>query len=58
MIEMQIKEVNWSHDDELLSFRRDLKAIADQCRSDETKKMVNMIEVSLKTSISGIEQSD
>jgi hypothetical protein len=43
---MQIKEVNWSHEDELKSLRRDLQAIADQCRSDETKKMVILIEVS------------
>jgi len=48
LAEMQFKDASWSYDDELRSLRRDLKLIADQCRSDETKKMINSIERNVK----------
>ena len=46
--EMQIKDIGWSFEDEFKSLRQDLKHIADQCRSDETKKMLNNIGRSIK----------
>jgi hypothetical protein len=49
---MQFKDASWSYDDELRSLRRDLKLIADQCRSDETKKMINSIERNVKKQLS------
>lgn len=44
--EIQLKDTDWQYEDELDSLRDDIKLIADQCRADETKKMVNAIEVS------------
>ncbi|KAJ9104579.1 Dynamin-like GTPase that mediates homotypic ER fusion [Naganishia friedmannii] len=46
--ETQLKDTDWQFDDELALLRDDLKLIADQCRVDETKKMVNAIERSLR----------
>lgn len=43
--EIQLKDTEWQYEDELALLRDDLKLIADQCRVDETKKMVNAIEV-------------
>jgi hypothetical protein len=47
--EIQLKDTDWQFDDELELLRDDIKLIADQCRADETKKMVNAIEVSSPT---------
>lgn len=42
-------EWNWAEELELL--KEEVKSVADQCRKDETKKMVNTIEVSATKSI-------
>lgn len=43
--ELLIEGVNWSYDEEYLLFQEEIQLVADQCRKDETKKMVNVIEV-------------
>lgn len=47
--ELLIEGVNWSCDEEYSLFQEEIQLVADQCRKDETKKMVNVIEVSLLT---------
>jgi protein SEY1 len=42
-----VKDTDWSYEDELESLKEDITLIANQLRSDETKKMVNLIEVCL-----------
>lgn len=49
LLEIQLKDTDWQFDDELALLRDDVKLIADQCRVDETKKMVNAIEVRATT---------
>lgn len=44
--------VHWSFDDEFVLLREEMSSIADQCRKDETKKMVNVIERNFKKQIS------
>jgi protein SEY1 len=44
VVEEGTGEWNWEEERELL--REEIGSVADQCRKDETKKMVNMIEVS------------
>ncbi|KAI5454161.1 Dynamin-like GTPase that mediates homotypic ER fusion [Naganishia albida] len=46
--EIQLKDTDWQYEDELELLRDDIKLIADQCRADETKKMVNAIERNLR----------
>ncbi|GHJ84624.1 hypothetical protein NliqN6_1026 [Naganishia liquefaciens] len=46
--EIQLKDTDWQFEDELKLLRDDIKLIADQCRADETKKMVNAIERNLR----------
>ena len=36
----------WTYDDEFALLREEMSSVADQCRRDETKKMVNVVEVS------------
>ena len=43
--ELLIEGVNWSYDEEYSLFQEEIQLVADQCRKDETKKMVNVIEV-------------
>jgi len=45
--ELLIEGVNWSYDEEYSSFQEEIQLVADQSRKDETKKMVNVIEVGL-----------
>ena len=45
--ELLIDGVNWSYDEEYSLFQEEIQLVADQCRKDETKKMVNVIEVSV-----------
>jgi hypothetical protein len=45
--ELMIDGVNWSYEEEYSLFREEIQLVADQCRKDETKKMVNAIEVGL-----------
>ena len=44
--ELLIEGVNWSYDEEYSLFQEEIQLVADQCRKDETKKMVNVIEAS------------
>jgi len=50
--ELLIEGVDWSYDEEYSLFQEEIQLVADQCRKDETKKMVNVIERNLKRSIS------
>jgi hypothetical protein len=43
---MAVDGTDWEHEHELALLEEDLALIGDQRRSDETKKMVNSIEVS------------
>jgi len=43
--ELSIEGVDWSYDEEYSLFQEEVQLVADQCRKDETKKMVNSIEV-------------
>ena len=43
---VNLKGTDWQYDDEFALLKEDLNLIASQCRSDETRKMVNTIEVS------------
>ena len=36
---------DWSWEEELELLRDEIRAVADQCRKDETTKMINLIEV-------------
>ena len=45
--EMHVEGTGWEHEHELALLDEDLALIGDQRRSDETKKMVNAIEVRL-----------
>lgn len=38
---------HWNFDDEFALLEEEMRSVADQCRKDETKKMVNIIEVRL-----------
>lgn len=44
--EVRVEDTDWEYEHELALLDDDLKLIADKCRADETKKMVNAIEVS------------
>lgn len=43
--EALIEDTDWTYEDEFGLLKDELKSVADQCRKDETKKMVNAIEV-------------
>lgn len=43
--EALVEDTDWSWEDELESLKEEVQAVADQCRKDETKKMLNLIEV-------------
>jgi len=47
--ELSIEGINWSYDEEYSLFQEEIQLVADQCRKDETKKMVNVIEVGPST---------
>ena len=40
-----LDDTDWEWEDELELLREDVRSVSDQCRADETKKMVNAIEV-------------
>ncbi|WWC69983.1 protein SEY1 [Kwoniella pini CBS 10737] len=46
--EVKIDGTDWEYEHELALLDEDLKSIADRCRADETKKMVNTIERNVK----------
>ena len=43
--EALLKDTDWTYEDELELLKQEIKLVADQCRADETKKMVNQAEV-------------
>lgn len=43
--EALVEDTDWSYDEEYGLLQEEVKSVADQCRKDETKKMVNLIEV-------------
>ena len=44
--EALVQGTDWVWEDEMESLKEEISYVADQCRKDETKKMVNLIEVS------------
>lgn len=43
--EALVEDTDWTWEDEMISLKEEVGSVADQCRKDETKKMVNLIEV-------------
>lgn len=43
--EALVEGTDWTYEEELGLLREEARSVADQCRKDETKKMVNVIEV-------------
>jgi len=50
--EALLEDTDWVWEDELQLLNEEVRAVADQCRADETKKMVNAIERNFKRQIS------
>ena len=50
--EILLEDTDWSYEEEFGLLSEEVKSVADQCRKDETKKMVNLIEVSSRSTIS------
>ncbi|KAH8093879.1 RHD3/Sey1 [Cristinia sonorae] len=46
-----VEETDWSYEEDLSILTEEVQAVADQCRKDETKKMINMIERNFKRQI-------
>ncbi|KAH9948961.1 protein SEY1 [Amylocystis lapponica] len=49
--ESLLEDTEWSYEEELSFLRDEVRSVADQCRKDETKKMVNLIERNFKRQI-------
>lgn len=43
--EALLLDTDWSYEEELELLKEEITHVADQCRADETKKMLNQIEV-------------
>ncbi|KAJ7693445.1 RHD3/Sey1 [Mycena rosella] len=50
--EALVEGADWAWEDEMAALAEEVGAVADQCRRDETKKMVNHIERNFKKQIS------
>ncbi|TCD65089.1 Protein sey1 [Steccherinum ochraceum] len=50
--EALVEGTDWSYDEDLTLLSEEVQLVADQCRKDETKKMVNVIERNFKRHIS------
>lgn len=50
--EVSLEDTDWTWQDEFESLREEIGNVADQCRKDETKKMVNLIERNFRKQIS------
>lgn len=50
--EAKLEDSDWVWEDELGLLRDEVNSVSDQCRADETKKMVNQIERNFKKQIS------
>jgi len=46
--EALLEGAEWAWQDELELLKEEIRAVADQCRKDETKKMINLIERNVK----------
>ncbi|KAF8078847.1 RHD3/Sey1 [Lyophyllum atratum] len=46
--EALVEGTDWAWEDELESLKEEVRAVADRCREDETKKMLNLIEKNFK----------
>lgn len=51
--EATLEDTDWSWEDELTLLDEEVGIVADQCRKDETKKMINQIEVCFSFAIYG-----
>jgi hypothetical protein len=40
-----VEGTDWTWEDEFVLLKEEMASVGDQCRKDETKKMVNTIEV-------------
>ncbi|TRM70209.1 RHD3/Sey1 [Schizophyllum amplum] len=49
--EALLEDTDWVWEDELELLREEVRSVADQCRKDETKKMINQIERNFKKQI-------
>ncbi|KAG6900781.1 Dynamin-like GTPase that mediates homotypic ER fusion [Termitomyces sp. T159_Od127] len=49
--EALVEGTDWAWQDELESLKEEVRGVADQCRKDETKKMINLIEKNFKKHI-------
>ncbi|KAJ7739031.1 RHD3/Sey1 [Mycena maculata] len=50
--EAVVEGTDWTWEDEMISLKEEVGSVADQCRKDETKKMINLIERNIKKQIS------
>ncbi|KAH9935797.1 root hair defective 3 GTP-binding protein [Fomitopsis serialis] len=50
--EALVEGTDWSYDEEYELLQQEIRSVANQCRKDETKKMVNTIERNFKKQIS------
>ncbi|KAG2064326.1 root hair defective 3 GTP-binding protein [Suillus decipiens] len=50
--DVSLEDTDWTWQDEFESLREEIGNVADQCRKDETKKMVNLIERNFRKQIS------
>lgn len=50
--EALVEETDWSYEEEYTLLSEEIQSVADQCRKDETKKMINTTERTLKKLIS------
>ncbi|KAF8228882.1 root hair defective 3 GTP-binding protein [Tricholoma matsutake] len=50
--EALVEDTDWTWIDEFESLKEEMRGVADQCRKDETKKMLNLIERNFKKHIS------
>ncbi|KAJ7121271.1 RHD3/Sey1 [Mycena crocata] len=50
--EATVEGTDWTWEDDMISLKEEVGSVADQCRKDETKKMVNLIERNFKKQIS------
>ncbi|TFK26512.1 protein SEY1 [Coprinopsis marcescibilis] len=50
--EALVEGTDWSWEEELGLLKEELRAVGDQCRKDETKKMINQIERGVKKLVS------
>ncbi|KAI5118453.1 hypothetical protein M0805_006272 [Coniferiporia weirii] len=50
--EAKLEDTDWAWEDELELLREEIGIVSNQCRADETKRMVNLIERNLKKQLS------